>query len=95
MLCFHHLQASRKISYKDLVKDCLSLIGDLSHDQTELTREERANGTFSVELRKDSHGALELALPEVEKSTCLALKKLLQMVTSYAIFCKVYFEYVI
>ncbi|KAL3519914.1 hypothetical protein ACH5RR_018063 [Cinchona calisaya] len=71
---------SRKVSYKDLVKDCLSIMGDLSHDEPQFTHDQGTNGTFSVVLQKDCHAALELALPEVKKSACIALKKLLQMI---------------
>ncbi|XP_027105436.1 negative regulator of systemic acquired resistance SNI1-like isoform X1 [Coffea arabica] len=71
---------SRKLSYKDLIKDCMSLIGDLSCDKTKITCDQKGKRTSLAELQKDCHGPLELALPEVEKNTCLALKKLLQMI---------------
>ena len=59
----------------------MSLIGDLSCDKTKITCDQKGKRTSLAELQKDCHGPLELALPEVEKNTCLALKKLLQMVS--------------
>ncbi|XP_051128843.1 negative regulator of systemic acquired resistance SNI1 isoform X1 [Andrographis paniculata] len=68
------LLGSRKINYKVLMKDCLSLMCDLS----ELTVSgETSNHDNSLEeISHESNGAVLLALPEVKKSTCMALKKL-------------------
>lgn len=77
-------QGSRKIVYKGLVKDCLSLMCDLS----QLTVFSEETGYLKNSSGKQHHEidyAMALALPEVKKCTCTVLKTLLVMVNSLAI----------
>lgn len=54
---------------------------DLTFDQTELSSEMSHNSRQSGDLSEGIDTALVLALPEVEKSTCSVLKKLVLMVS--------------
>ncbi|CAI9087340.1 OLC1v1021391C1 [Oldenlandia corymbosa var. corymbosa] len=71
---------SRKTSYKDLIKECLSLMCDLCRGLTEFAHDLRPNGSLAAELRNNIYFAVQLTLPEVETRTCNALKKLLLMI---------------
>ncbi|KAL2244402.1 UNVERIFIED_CONTAM: Negative regulator of systemic acquired resistance SNI1 [Sesamum indicum] len=73
------LLGSRKIVYKGLVKDCLSLMCDLS----QLTVFSEETGYLKNSSGKQHHEidyAMALALPEVKKCTCTVLKTLLVMI---------------
>ncbi|XP_059663829.1 negative regulator of systemic acquired resistance SNI1 [Cornus florida] len=61
------LLGSRKISYKGLIKDCLSIMCEMCH-------------ICSSDLLKNCDTAIGIALPEVEKGTCNAVQKLLLMI---------------
>ncbi|KAG8385484.1 hypothetical protein BUALT_Bualt03G0050100 [Buddleja alternifolia] len=73
------LLGSRKILYKGLIKDCLFIMCHLSQSivfSGETSYPENSSG----ELSDETSSALALALPEVKKSTCTVLKKLLSMI---------------
>ncbi|XP_073142291.1 negative regulator of systemic acquired resistance SNI1 isoform X3 [Henckelia pumila] len=73
------LLGSRKILYKSLIKDCLSLMHVLS--QEAMSFEDLSyHESSSIESSAEISTAVTLALPEVKKSTCAALKKFLLMV---------------
>ncbi|KAL2475275.1 negative regulator of systemic acquired resistance (SNI1) [Abeliophyllum distichum] len=74
------LLGSRKIIYKSLIEDCLCIMCDISNDQTELSSEMSHNTRHSGDLLQEIDTAVVLALPEVEKSTCTVLKKLVLMI---------------
>ncbi|CAA2982027.1 negative regulator of systemic acquired resistance SNI1 isoform X1 [Olea europaea subsp. europaea] len=74
------LLGSRKIIYKSFIQDCLCILCDLTFDQTELSSEMSHNSRHSGDLSDGIDTALVLALPEVEKSTCSVLKKLVLMI---------------
>lgn len=75
------LQGSRKIIYKGLLKDCLSIMCNMS--QSTLHSEGTGCSEKSSEDQlPDVNSAVALALPEVKKSTCTFLKKLFVMVNS-------------
>ncbi|XP_055804038.1 negative regulator of systemic acquired resistance SNI1 [Solanum dulcamara] len=76
------LLGSRKIIYKSLVKDCLSVICDVFSDLSD--KSESSSDVDSVEppsneLSYKCIAAFALALPELKRSTCIYLKKLLRM----------------
>ncbi|KAJ0821910.1 putative negative regulator of systemic acquired resistance SNI1 [Helianthus annuus] len=71
---------SRKITYKGLVKDCLSTLCELSQFSTKCIHDMRPEQTGSTEITEKCHTALALALPEVVKRTCAAVQKLLIMI---------------
>ncbi|KAK4347208.1 hypothetical protein RND71_033547 [Anisodus tanguticus] len=76
------LLGSRKIIYKGFVKDCMSvlcdLISDLS-DQSESTSDMDSMAPSSREISYNCTAAFALALPELKRSTCIYLEKLLRM----------------
>ncbi|OIT03779.1 PREDICTED: uncharacterized protein LOC109225803 isoform X1 [Nicotiana attenuata] len=76
------LLGSRKIIYKGLVKDCLSVICDVFSDlsdQLESTSDLDSVAPPSKETSCINTSAFALALPELRRSTCICLKKLLIM----------------
>lgn len=72
------LQGSRKILYKSLIKDCLLLMHVLS--QEAVFEDLSYHESSSMESSQEINIAVTLALPEVKKSTCAALKKFFLMV---------------
>lgn len=83
------LQGSRKIIYKVLMKDCLSIMCNMSQS-TVFSEETSYNENSLGELLHEGNSAITLALPEVKKSTCTVLKKFFLMVNSLAICLWVY-----
>ncbi|XP_076951509.1 negative regulator of systemic acquired resistance SNI1-like [Bidens hawaiensis] len=71
---------SRKISYKELVKDCLFTMCELSQFSTKCSHDIRPAETVSTETTEKCHTALALALPKAVKCTCAAVQKLLLMI---------------
>ncbi|KAL9146283.1 hypothetical protein ABFS82_13G100500 [Erythranthe guttata] len=69
------LLGSRKIIYKGLMKDCLSIMCDMSQLSV-FSEEDGSTG----ELLHGITSVTTLALPEMKKSTCNLLKKLLLMI---------------
>ncbi|KAH6792971.1 hypothetical protein C2S52_003448 [Perilla frutescens var. hirtella] len=73
------LLGSRKITYKGLIKDSLSIMCNMS--QSNVSSEENScNDKPQGELLHELDRTMALALPEVEKSTCNVLKKLFLMI---------------
>ncbi|XP_070023941.1 negative regulator of systemic acquired resistance SNI1 isoform X2 [Nicotiana sylvestris] len=76
------LLGSRKIIYKGLVKDCLSVICDVFSDLSDQTESTSDLDSVAPPLKEISYidtSAFALALPELKRSTCFYLKKLLIM----------------
>ncbi|KAL8228107.1 hypothetical protein R6Q57_015691 [Mikania cordata] len=71
---------SRKISYKGLVKDCLSMMCELSQFSRDCSHGMRPAESGSTEITEKCYTAVALALPEVVKRTCAAAQKLLLMI---------------
>lgn len=71
---------SRKIMYKSFVRDCVSVLCEFSQDEIEFSLNPINEDDSLVELPKNCDAAIELGLPEIEKTTCLAMKKLLLMI---------------
>ncbi|KAK9051674.1 hypothetical protein SSX86_028302 [Deinandra increscens subsp. villosa] len=71
---------SRKITYKTLVKDCLSTMCELSQYSRDCSHDTRPDETGSTEITEKCRTALAIALPGVVKSTCAAVQKLLLMI---------------
>ncbi|KAG5622477.1 hypothetical protein H5410_007695 [Solanum commersonii] len=79
------LLGSRKIIYKSLVKDCLSVISDVFsdlYDKSESSSDVDSVAPPSNEISHNCIAAFALALPELKRSTCIYLKNLLRMVDS-------------
>ncbi|XP_050221198.1 negative regulator of systemic acquired resistance SNI1 [Mercurialis annua] len=64
------LLSSRRINFKVMLKDCLSIMSGLCQDSDKYTAKPSQNG----------NAALTFALPEVGRNTCSALQKLLTMI---------------
>nr|GMD83246.1 negative regulator of systemic acquired resistance SNI1 isoform X2 [Ipomoea batatas] len=64
------LLGSRKIIYKSLIKDCLSAMCYMYHEMSQTQN-------LSMELSANCNTAVVMALPEVKRCACVALKKLL------------------
>ncbi|KAK3013514.1 hypothetical protein RJ639_010014 [Escallonia herrerae] len=73
------LLGSRKIIYKGIIKDCLSVTCEMSQFHTESGDDMRGPEKASCIL--NGYGsAIAIALPEVEKCTCTAIQNLLLMI---------------
>ncbi|KAL3617063.1 isoform X1 [Castilleja foliolosa] len=70
------LLGSRKIMYKGLMKDCLSIMCNISQSTEETSDHENS----SAELVHKNNSAIALALPDVKKSTRTAVKRFLLMI---------------
>ncbi|KAM7500737.1 hypothetical protein LguiA_025151 [Lonicera macranthoides] len=66
------LLGSRRILYKGFIRDCLYIMSEMSH-----SRSERSDG---VRYQENCKNAISMALPEVEKCTCIAIQKFLSMI---------------
>ncbi|XP_019055989.1 PREDICTED: uncharacterized protein LOC104613171 isoform X7 [Nelumbo nucifera] len=66
------LLGSRRISYKSLIKDCLSII-------SERCRKDLENSSIKTVDNSDA-AALGIALAELERGTCIAVQKLLVLI---------------
>ncbi|KAK6124369.1 hypothetical protein DH2020_041862 [Rehmannia glutinosa] len=73
------LLGSRKIMYKGLMKDCLSIMCNMSQS-TAFSEETSYHENSSGELLHEMSSAIALALPDVKKSMCTVLKKLFLMI---------------
>lgn len=71
---------SRKITYKGLIKDCLSAMCELSQFSIDCSHDLRPSETESPEVTEKSHTALAIALPEIVKRTCVSVQKFLLMI---------------
>lgn len=77
------LQGSRKINYKSLMKDCITVICQLCELlQNEPCEYLELQKSSESQLSKNCHNALSLALLEVLKNTRVSMEKLLVMVSS-------------
>ncbi|KAI3796813.1 hypothetical protein L1987_39499 [Smallanthus sonchifolius] len=74
------IMVSRKITYKGLVKDCISAMCELSQFIRNCSHDMKPAETGSTEIAEKCHTALAIALPEVVKRTCAAVQKLLLMI---------------
>lgn len=76
-------QGSRKINYKSLMKDCLTIICQLSQLlQGEFSKHLELQQSSKSKLSRNCHVALSLSLFGVLKDTCVSMEKLLVMVSS-------------
>lgn len=73
-------QGSRRISYKDLIKGCLSIICEMSHLYAEHGNDMTLPKGSAVELFKLRDTAGAISFPEVRKCLFTALQKFLLMV---------------
>ncbi|CAN4078847.1 unnamed protein product [Withania somnifera] len=75
------LLGSRKIIYKGLVKDCLSVICDVFSDLSDKSESSDVDSEAppSNEISYNCNAAFALALPELKRSTFTYLKNLLRM----------------
>lgn len=77
-----NIQGSRRIVFKALVKDCISVMCKMCHVHPGNTDDLSHTENSSTERLKNCNSAIAIALPEVEKCTCTALQKLLLLVNS-------------
>ncbi|KAH7841287.1 hypothetical protein Vadar_027943 [Vaccinium darrowii] len=73
------LLGSRRISYKDLIKGCLSIICEMSHLHAELSDDMTLPKSSAAELFKSCDTDLAISFPEVRKCVFTALQKFLLM----------------
>ncbi|WCJ27132.1 negative regulator of systemic acquired resistance (SNI1) [Euphorbia peplus] len=74
------LLSSRKISYKVLMKDCLSIMCGLSQASVECDNDLSSSDTSMEKPSQYGDIALALALPEMTNATCTAMQKFLTMI---------------
>ncbi|KAF7803366.1 negative regulator of systemic acquired resistance SNI1 [Senna tora] len=70
------LLGSRKVNYKALMKNCLTIICELSQHQNDIEYQEVSISGLS----KNCHTALSIALHEVGKNTCVSIEKLMVII---------------
>lgn len=81
LLSYLFLQSSRRINYKGLMKDCLSIMCRLYELSTE-TSDNLESPYSSAELCHNHSIAAAMAFLELGKNACIAMQKLLTMVNS-------------
>lgn len=71
---------SRRIVFKALIKDCISIMCKMCHVHPGSTDDLSYPENSSTEKLENCNSAIAIAFPEVEKCTCTALQKLLLMI---------------
>ncbi|KAK6264662.1 hypothetical protein SCA6_020096 [Theobroma cacao] len=74
------LLGSRRVNYKVLMKDCLSTICGLCQDHAGIVDESEHSETSMGKSYENHNTDVAIALLEVQKTTCLAMQKLLTMI---------------
>ncbi|KAG8635416.1 hypothetical protein MANES_16G034450v8 [Manihot esculenta] len=74
------LLSSRRINYKVLVKDCLSIMCGLGQFNSELSDDLKPFYSSAANSSQNVNPAIAIALPEVRCSTCAAMQKLLTVI---------------
>lgn len=74
------LLSSRRMSYKGLIKDCLSIFSTLYHFHAELSHDVKTSEESAAKSFKSCDTAVSVSLLEVEKTTCIAVQRLLIMI---------------
>ena len=77
---FSFKQGSRRINYKGLVKDCLSIMFEISGACNDIRHHSKLQENPAKEPSKCYDYAVAISFSEVQKHTCLAMQKLLLMV---------------
>ena len=76
------LQGSRKLNYKGLVRDCLTIMCGLCQIQSAFSNDEICLENYVAKPSGKCDTAVAIALPEIGKNTCIAMQKLLILVSS-------------
>ncbi|KAK4858329.1 hypothetical protein QYF36_014681 [Acer negundo] len=74
------LLGSRRINYKVLMKDCLSFFSGLCKVHAGINNDHGCSENSVTKPSEDCYPALAFALLDAEKSTCVAIQKLLRMI---------------
>ncbi|KAK3207037.1 hypothetical protein Dsin_021083 [Dipteronia sinensis] len=74
------LLGSRRINYKVLMKDCLSCFSGLYQVHAGINNDHGCSENYVTKPSEDCYPALAFALLDAEKSTCVAIQKLLTMI---------------
>ncbi|KAH7682206.1 hypothetical protein IHE45_05G106300 [Dioscorea alata] len=74
------LLTSRKLTFKNLVKDCMLIAHKLSHHQQKHCPDEIKNANNFPKTSSDGDLALVIAADEFGKGTCLSMQKLLTLI---------------
>ncbi|XP_042520135.1 negative regulator of systemic acquired resistance SNI1 isoform X2 [Macadamia integrifolia] len=75
------LLGSRRISYRNLIKDCLSIISKGFHSHAKCSTHEMEHAEKSPARTVNEHDpSWAFALVELEKETCIALQKFLELI---------------
>ncbi|TXG47508.1 hypothetical protein EZV62_026802 [Acer yangbiense] len=74
------LLGSRRINYKVLMKDCLSILSGLCQVLAGINNHHECSENSVTKPPEDCDPALAFALLDAEKSTCVAIQKLLTMI---------------
>lgn len=73
------LLGSRRVNYKNLMKDCLSKICGLYQNYAGINSESHCSETSMGKSSENHNADVAMALVEVQKTTCMAMQKLLIM----------------
>ncbi|KAB1221997.1 hypothetical protein CJ030_MR2G018489 [Morella rubra] len=76
----HMLLGSRKLNYKALVRDCLSIMCGLCQIQSALSNDQIYSENYVAKQFDNHDTAMAIALPEIGKNTCIAMQKLLTLI---------------
>ncbi|KAJ9168769.1 hypothetical protein P3X46_020259 [Hevea brasiliensis] len=77
LLCM--LLSSRRVNYKSLMKDCLSIMCGLCQFSSELS-DPKPSDSSVANPSQNVNPAIAIAIPEVRSSTCTAIQKLLTII---------------
>lgn len=76
------MQGSRKLNYKGLVRDCLTIICGLCQIQSALSNDKICSENYVAKPSDICDTAVAISLPEIGQNTCIAMQKLLILVSS-------------
>ena len=76
------MQGSRKLNYKGLVRDCLTIICGLRQIQSAFSNDKICLENYVAKPSDSCDTAVAIALPEIGQNTCIAMQKLLILVSS-------------
>ncbi|XP_039126548.1 negative regulator of systemic acquired resistance SNI1 isoform X2 [Dioscorea cayenensis subsp. rotundata] len=74
------LLTSRKLNFKNIVKDCMLIADKLSHHQQKHCPDDIKNANNFAKTSSDGDLALVIAADQIGKGTCLSMQKLLTLI---------------
>ncbi|XP_068657518.1 negative regulator of systemic acquired resistance SNI1 isoform X2 [Aristolochia californica] len=76
----HLLLGSRKLSFKSLTKECMSIICNRVYHHAEFSADPQNQRHASVNMPVDFDIAVSIAVPELQKEVCVSVQRLLTVI---------------